>query len=164
MWLQRLEEYSQHVQKKCYSNQRIPWLDSGEQVATSSPYMTSYMLWVFQVDGRSGIRTSMLPVASTNCNLPEEGETWIEGIFMMIRSTEVYNPTHLNFTVHNQHFENLTPSENHVKCAEHTIQMLKKIRPPISIMTVFFPNQHLDFVDHIWWNWYKQHDGPDVPR
>ena len=110
-----------------YFNQRISWLDSGEQVATSSPYMTSYMLWVFQVDGRSGIRTSMLPVASTNCNLPEEGEIWIEGILMMIRSTEVYNPTHLNFTVHNQHFENLTPSENHVKCAEHTIQMLKKI-------------------------------------
>jgi len=40
----------------------------------SSPHMTSNMLLAFQVEGRSGIRTSILPVASTNCNLPEEGE------------------------------------------------------------------------------------------
>lgn len=32
------------------------------------------MLLDFQVDGRSGMITSMLPVASTNCNLPEAEE------------------------------------------------------------------------------------------
>jgi hypothetical protein len=46
---------------------------------------------------------------------------------MMIRSTEVYKPTHLNFLVNNYHLDNLRPSENYVKCAEHTMQILKTI-------------------------------------
>lgn len=37
-------------------------------------YTTSYKLLEFKFDGRSGIKTSMLPVASTNCSLPEDGE------------------------------------------------------------------------------------------
>ena len=65
----------------------------------------------------------------------------------MIRSTEVYKPTHLNFLVNNYHLDNLRPSENYVKCAEHTMQILKTIWLPISIMTAFFPNQQPDSVD-----------------
>ena len=36
--------------------------------------MTSNMLLGFQFDGRSGIIASMLPVMSTNCDLPEDGD------------------------------------------------------------------------------------------
>lgn len=38
--------------------------------------LTSYMPLRFQVDGRSGTITSIPPVASTNCNLPEYVEIW----------------------------------------------------------------------------------------
>ena len=38
--------------------------------------LTSYMPFTFQVDGRSGTITSIPPVASTNCNLPEYVEIW----------------------------------------------------------------------------------------
>lgn len=52
----------------------------------------------FQVDGRSGTITSIPPVASTNCNLPESVEIWIVTAYLdklkFIVSSKLYLTIH----------------------------------------------------------------------